>query len=145
MDNYFTSPDLFKDLYYRKIVCCGTVQHNRKGMLPNFGPKALQMKTEDVSRICSNLTAVHWKDKRQVYVLSTIRPPTAEGNFQDRSTMKPQVVQNYNTNMGYVNKSDRMARCYGISHRTWQWTKKLLHFVDLSVLNTFIIQNTCGE
>ncbi|PSN35194.1 PiggyBac transposable element-derived protein 4, partial [Blattella germanica] len=31
MDNYFSSPDLFNDLHERKINCCGTVRHNRKG------------------------------------------------------------------------------------------------------------------
>jgi hypothetical protein len=33
MDNFFTSPDLFDDLYTRVINCCGTVRHNYKGML----------------------------------------------------------------------------------------------------------------
>jgi hypothetical protein len=66
MDNYFTSPDLFKDLYKRKIVCCGTVRHNRQGIPPQFWSKALKMKKGDVSRVCGNLMAVCWKDKREV-------------------------------------------------------------------------------
>jgi hypothetical protein len=28
MDNYFTSPDLFEDLYKRKIVCCGKAKQS---------------------------------------------------------------------------------------------------------------------
>jgi hypothetical protein len=32
MDNYFTSPALFDDLFQRKINACGTVCHNRRGM-----------------------------------------------------------------------------------------------------------------
>lgn len=54
------------------------------------------------------------------------------------------TVQHYNTNMGYVDKIGRTANSYNISHRTWKWTEKLFcHLVDLSVLNSFIIQEVC--
>jgi hypothetical protein len=32
MDNYFTSPALFDDLFQQKINACGTVHHDRRGM-----------------------------------------------------------------------------------------------------------------
>lgn len=32
MDNFFSSPKLFSDLYVEDIYCCGTVRSNRKGM-----------------------------------------------------------------------------------------------------------------
>jgi len=32
MDNYFTSPALFGDLFQRKISACGTVHHDKHGM-----------------------------------------------------------------------------------------------------------------
>ena len=32
MDNYITSPDLFDDLFQRKITACGTVRQDRRGM-----------------------------------------------------------------------------------------------------------------
>jgi hypothetical protein len=32
MDNYFTSPALFGDLFQLKINACGTVRHDRHGM-----------------------------------------------------------------------------------------------------------------
>jgi len=32
MDNYFTSPALFDDLFQQKINVCGTVCHDRRGM-----------------------------------------------------------------------------------------------------------------
>ena len=34
MDNYYSSPELFSELYYRQTYACGTVRQNRKG-LPN--------------------------------------------------------------------------------------------------------------
>ena len=39
MDNYYTSPELFSELYYRETYACGTVRMNRKG-LPNAVKKA---------------------------------------------------------------------------------------------------------
>ena len=32
MDNYYTSPELFSELFYRQTYACGTVQQNRKGV-----------------------------------------------------------------------------------------------------------------
>jgi hypothetical protein len=44
MDNNFTSPALFDDLFQRKINACGTVRHDRRGMLRDIGPKSQKMK-----------------------------------------------------------------------------------------------------
>jgi hypothetical protein len=49
-------------------------------------------------------------------------PPTppVEGNFTDESdgAIKPRVAKDYNANMRFVDKSDRMVNSYGIDHRT---------------------------
>ena len=44
MDNHFTSPAVFDDLFERKINACGTVRHDRRGMPRDIGPKSLKMK-----------------------------------------------------------------------------------------------------
>ena len=147
MDNYFTSPKLFNDLHNRKINSCGTVRYNRKGMPSNFSPKQLKLKKGDiVSRVKGSLRAVCWKDKRDVYVLSNMHIPPVEGNFKvDGKAVKPLIIEDYNTHMGYVDLSDRMANSYNISRRTWKWTKKIFfHLLDLSILNAYILQKTCG-
>jgi hypothetical protein len=38
MDNDFTSPAVFDDLFQRKINACGTVRHDRRGMPRDIGP-----------------------------------------------------------------------------------------------------------
>jgi hypothetical protein len=59
MDNYFTSPALFDDLFQRKINACGTVRHDRRGMPQDIGPKCLKMKRGDiVTRVRGHLRAV---------------------------------------------------------------------------------------
>jgi hypothetical protein len=149
MDNYFTSPTLLNDLHKRKINACGTVRHNRKGMPSEFSPKHLKMKKGDiVSRVKGTLRAVCWKDKREVYVLSNMHIPPAEGNFKfEGKAVKPSIIEDCNTHMGYVDLNDRMANSYSISRRTWKWTKKLFfHLLDLTVLNAYILNNkSCGS
>jgi hypothetical protein len=49
MDNYFTSPDVFDDLFQRKITVCGTFRHDRRGMPRDIGPKSLKMKSGDIA------------------------------------------------------------------------------------------------
>ncbi|PNF38713.1 hypothetical protein B7P43_G16719 [Cryptotermes secundus] len=40
---------------------------------------------------------------------------------------------------------DRMANSYSISCRTWKWTNKLFfHFLDMTILNSFILLSSCG-
>jgi hypothetical protein len=149
MDNYFSSPDLYRDLTKQKINCCGTVRPNRKGMPDDFRSKTLKLKRGDVRvRTSGDMTALVWKDKRDVYILTNIHDPPAEGNFCDESgnALKPAIVADYNRHMGYVDKGDRMTNSYSISRRTWKWTKKLFfHLLDQTILNSHILLKSCGS
>ena len=83
----------------------------------DFGPKQLKLKRGDVRvRTRGGLTALVWKDRQEVYMLTNMDPPPAEGNFCDNSNhpMKPHIVQRYNQHMGYVDKSDHMANGYSM-------------------------------
>jgi hypothetical protein len=78
MDNYFSSPQPFSNLYNRKINSCGIVQHNRKGMPENFGPKMLKLKKENI--LCKGKggsSTVCWKDKQEVYLLTNMHQTPA--------------------------------------------------------------------
>jgi len=57
--------------------------------------------------VTGNLTAT----VRDVNRLTNMQHPSAEGNFCDehRNALKPTTVQDYNRQMGYVDKSDHMA------------------------------------
>ena len=126
MDNFFSSPDLFDELAQKKISCCGTVRLNRKGMPKDLEPKALRLKSDDIrARTRGDLTAVVWRDKRDVCLLTNIRDPPTEGNYRDehRNTIKPAIVADYNRHMGHVDNADRMANSYTASRQTWKWKK----------------------
>lgn len=148
MDNHFSSPILFDDLLERKINSCGTVRYNRRGLPQEINPKQLKLRRGDiVTRVRGNLCVLRWKDKRDVFLLTNMHSPPAEGNFVDEhyNAIKPQVIEDYNKHMGYVDKADRMANSYGISRRTWKWTKKLFfHLLDITILNSFLLHKTAG-
>ena len=114
----------------------------------DFGPKQLKLKRGEVRvRTSGVLTAVVWKDPQEVYMLTKMDPPLAEGNFCDDSNCPVNLhnVEWYNRHKGYVNNSDRMANSYSMSQCTFMWTTKLFfHFLDLTVLNSWILLSSCG-
>jgi len=69
MDNFFSSPRLFDDLDRCKINSC--VQPSRRDMPHDFGPKQLKLKRGAI-RVTTRggLTALVWKDRREVYILT---------------------------------------------------------------------------
>ena len=80
-------------------------------------------------------------------MLTNMGPPTAEENFCDNSNhpVKPHIMEQYNQHIGYVDNSDRMANSYSMIRRTFKWTTKLFfHFLDLTVLNSWILLSSCG-
>jgi hypothetical protein len=135
MDNYFSSPDLYNDLTKHKINCCGTVRPNHKGMPDDFRSKILRLKWGDVrARTNGDLTAVVWKDKCDIHLLTNRHVSPAEGNFCDESgnALKPVIVGDYNRYVSYIDKSDRMANSYSISCCTLKWMKKLFFIYSTS-------------
>jgi hypothetical protein len=53
---------------------------------------------------------------------------------------KPQVVEDYNQNMGGVDKSDQMLLYYGFSHRSVKWWKRVFfHLLDVALVNSHIL------
>ena len=128
MENFFSSHDLYDDLIQKKIYCCGTVRLNRQGMPKHPKHKRLRLKRGDIRvRTRDDLTAVVWRDKRDVCMLTNIHDPPSEGNFRDEhgNAIKPAIVADYNRHMGYVDKTDRMANSYTSSCQTWMDKKTL--------------------
>ena len=120
---------------------------NRRDMRSDFGPKQLKLKRGDVRlRTRGGLTALVWKDRREVYMLTNMDTPPAEGNFCDSNhPMEPNIMERYNWHVGYIDTSDHMANSCSVSQRTFKWTTKLFfHLVDLTVLNSWILLSSCG-
>jgi hypothetical protein len=105
------------------------------------------IKGDIVTRVKGHISVLCSKDKSDEYVLTNMHSPPVDGNFRDESgrTVKPHVIEDYNAHMGFVDKSDRMVNSYGIARRTWKRTKKLfLHFLDITILNAYLLHKSCG-
>ena len=117
MDIFFSSPSLYDDMDRYKINSCRTVLPNRRDMPSDFGPKKLKLKRGDVRvRTRGGLTALVWKDRREVYMVTNMDPPPAEGNFCDNNCpMKPHIVEQYNRYKCYIDISDHMTNSSSMS------------------------------
>ena len=112
-DNYYTSPALFRDLMERGFGAVGTARKDRRGIPPQIRTAVLR-KGEVMSSRDDGVLALKWKDKRDVTMLSTYhddrmitksrRSRAAAGGVEE--ILKPQVVEDYNKNMGGVDKSE---------------------------------------
>jgi hypothetical protein len=141
MNNFFSSPRLFDDLERHKINSCRRVQPDRKDMPADLGPKKLKFKRGDVRvRTRGNLTALVWKDRQNIYMLTNMDMPPPEGSFCDNNRpVKPHIVARCNRHMGYVDNSDRMAISYSVCRRSFKCTRKLFfHLLHLTVLSSWI-------
>jgi hypothetical protein len=61
-------------------------------MPSDFGPTKLKLTKGDVRvRTRGNLTALAWKDRRYVYLMTNMDPPPEEGNFcnDSKQAVKP--------------------------------------------------------
>ena len=148
MDNLFSSLRLFDDLNRCEINSCRTVRPNRKDMRHDFGLKQTKVKRSDARlKTRGGLTALVWKDRREVYMLTNTDPPPAEGNFCDNSNrpMKPHSVEWYNWHMGYIDNSHHMANSNLMNRHSFKWTMKLsFHLMDLTELNSSILLSLFG-
>ena len=111
-DNYYSSPALFRDLLQQGFAACGTARKDRRGIPLSVREKRLN-RGEVISSHDDGILCLKWKDKRDVLMLSTYhdcsmvtksrRSRRATGGVEEIE--KPQVVEDYNQNMGGVDKS----------------------------------------
>ena len=142
VDNWYTSPILFRYLHKCNTGACGTVRLNRKHM-PKFTKKLKRGETECCRR--KMLLAIKWSDKRHVSMLTTVNTPAivdtskkhyATGEF----IRKPECVVSYTKNMGAVDKTDMQISLTECTRKTRKWYRKLFfHLVDMCLYNAFVL------
>ncbi|XP_066504148.1 piggyBac transposable element-derived protein 4-like [Hoplias malabaricus] len=138
MDNFYTSPKLFKDLYACKFGACGTYRESRKDC-PRTTVNALTKKSpRGTFRWIRDgpLLFVKWMDTREVAICSTIHTVFKGDTVQRRVKSKlgiwtteffpcPTPLIEYNKFMGGVDLSDQLIQYYTTQHKTLKWYRKL--------------------
>lgn len=146
-DNFFSSVKLMEDLLDSKIYACGTINVSRKN-LPNFtNDKDLKRGEYEWYTSDSGLTAVKWRDKKSVHMLSNYHVPTivteVKRKEKDGSVLLipcPFLLSDYNRHMNFVDKFDQMRSYYGLDRKSHKWWHRIFFFfLDTTITNAFIL------
>ncbi|XP_028979835.1 piggyBac transposable element-derived protein 4-like [Esox lucius] len=152
LDNYYSSPKLFKDLFDIKMGACGTMREGRQGF-PKSTENALTKKSPRGTLRWireGSLLFVKWKDARDVLMGSTIhqvyggetskRKKKINGKWSVESIPVPTAISQYNKYMGGVDLSDQLITYFSAHRKTKKWYRTFFyHFVDIATTNSYII------
>ena len=144
-DSFYTSPQLFNDLFDEKTVATGTIRSNRRGF-----PRCVRDAPGNTTTYARKgpLLAVKYRDKnRNVMFLSTAAAagdrrciPQAHHRQAAGAVTRPIVVSIYNRGKGAVDTADLKVEEYTAERATMKlWKKVLFHLVDRMLLNAFIV------
>lgn len=126
-DRFYTSPALATELYKKKCYHTGTIMPNRKG-LPHQMKKPKLVIGGKLAFRKNKILVLAWRDKRIITMLSTKLRSTSRRvtrrarHSGDRREIKiPEVITNYNKNMGGVDVANQYATSYCFLRRTLKW------------------------
>ncbi|XP_061188017.1 piggyBac transposable element-derived protein 4-like [Saccostrea echinata] len=143
MDNYYSSPKLYTDLFVLGCGATGTLRVNRKGIPQRIKDKKVDK--GDMFSMCNDeLVLVKYHDRKVVYLLSTIEEAAKapNGRVAPRTGTpieNPAIVNAYNKYMGGVDRSDQMVSYATFNARTLKWWKRVIfHVISLATLNAYL-------
>ncbi|XP_065651019.1 piggyBac transposable element-derived protein 4-like [Hydra vulgaris] len=148
LDNWYTSLEICDFLIQRKTDVVGTLRSYRK-----YLPKdVINAKLKSNERCVAyeqgyQFMVMQWKDKRDVYMITTCIPDTLEIVLRKGARKEvPTVIHIYNSNMGGVDLSDQMTTSYACERkRVKKWYKKFyFHLINLSIFNAQVIHKMLG-
>ncbi|XP_015776889.1 PREDICTED: piggyBac transposable element-derived protein 4-like [Acropora digitifera] len=134
MENYYTSVDLFEDLYTHGMQACGTCRTNRVGFPKDLtskdSPIVKPLKRGDrIYRQKDKITCVTWQDRKLVCVLSSIPTNLATedversvrdgGRWTRRQFQSALPIRQYNSYMGGFDLADRHTTTYARLMKGW--------------------------
>ena len=155
MDNYYCSPELFYELYYRETYACGTARLLRKGM-PKTVAKTKLKPLESVFMRSGPLLCLKWcgpktkSKKKPVTILSTIHEAnevlTKKKDPRGTRIPKPLPIYQYTLNMAGVDISDQYMAFHIALRKSMKWSRKLFfHMFNMLILNAYLLNAKYGK
>lgn len=153
-DNFFSTYNLFEQLYNLGIYAAGTVRPNRFAKPPllldkqmaKLGRGATFEIRSDVKNLFS-IGLVKWYDNKAVTLGSNFITSGTIDTVQRYDKKKkeyitverPEIVKLYNSSMGGVDKSDQLISFYRTFIKSKKWTLRLItHAFDLVASNSWL-------
>ena len=143
-DNFYSSIPLAIKLLEKKIYFTGTLRENRK-----YIPKALKnfelQNRGDCAWVSSKrgLVLCKFLDSKVVYFVTTahtgcqqatVKRKEKDGRMVDRIILIPQLVADYNENMGSVDQHNQYTVYYTYGRRCSKWWQSLFFYMVSGVL-----------
>lgn len=158
-DNYFSTFPVFEILAQKQIYAAGTVRLDRFSKPPFSSDADMKKKgrgcSEEVVSSNGSVVCVKWYDNKCVALASNyvgVGKIDKAQRFdkvtkQKVSIDRPQIVRDYNLNMGGVDLMNQMISYYRISIRSKKWTLRMItHFIDFAIVQSWIeYKIDCGK
>ena len=148
MDNFFSSPGLFKELADNQTGACGTLRANRIGVpetIKRAKPKAGEPPVTDRD---GHILYISWYDKKVVNLITTVhsaitfRKQVRSKRHDDnvREVDKPCAIQAYSQHMGGIDRADKAMTFYMVLHKCCKWWKKVFFYLlEVCFCNALVI------
>lgn len=156
-DNFFTSIPLIHELSNRGLKATGTIRENRTSKCPlptnNDFKKTERGTYKSKSSRPENILVCKWNDNSVVTVASNIdkvEPVQTARRFSQQHKRyvqinQPNVIKNYNANMGGVDRVDQNIGLYRTSIRGKKWYFPLIaHSLDMATQNAWQVYRYNG-
>nr|XP_012150918.1 PREDICTED: piggyBac transposable element-derived protein 4-like [Megachile rotundata] len=145
-DRFFTGIPLAQELLKLNCYLTGTININRKYVAAVIKKPALTKNNTVAAYRSGDILLLAWRDKRIVTILSsydTSGTTIVERRKKQAGTIniiKPNVVINYNKNMGGVDKADQLETSYCFMRKSCKWWRKLFFWgLEISAINSYIL------
>jgi hypothetical protein len=149
MDNFFSSPRLFEDMYHHGFYCIGIARPNRRGFPSSLNYRNNQPHGTLHVRVHrdENMAAVHWTDCKGVHLLTTKCDPIEPSLHvnchvgQDIIHVRTSPMQVlYTTKMRGIDINNQLRTHCTCTIATKKWWQCLLFFcIDVSLTKSFIV------
>ena len=126
-DVFFSSDPLLKELKRKNVLDYGTIRPNRKDLPVIVDKKSLERGDFDFKCNSDELSLYKGKDSQSVHLISNYhktKTATVQRKQKDGAKVTitcPQVVKDYNQNMGGVDKHDMQRQLYEINRKNMKW------------------------
>lgn len=133
---------------WEEPISCRRVKPNRKWMTQDLLPQNNWLKwCNSLSRTGDTLTAMVWRNKRDIHTQTKMHQPTRNGNYCDEhgNAINPEIIWDQNRYKDYADSGDRMIKQLPDT----SWDKEVDKTTIFSLTshnksNSFILLTACG-